>query len=582
MLAQAQRGRSAHSWPALFERHAPASKDSLMKAARIPSYQRPYTLHSTLSAQPAALVDRYWALALGLAGGASRLLFVRPTPINWDAVQFALAMDHFDLRHHEPHPPGYILYVLAGRVLNFLAGNASVALSLLSVLFSMAAIALLYRLALTIFEDRRIALGAALLLLASPLALYYGSVGLTYVPEMALSIVVGALAWQAKERPHSAQAVWLGVALAAAGGVRQSSLVVLLPLCVWALWRAGRRVWALFIVALGMACVVWLVPLLLMSGGVEAYLRESALQFGRVGARTSLLEAGTGGLLYNTAFEGLALALGLAFGLVPLGLWAVRLLRFSLAPRLKAFVLWWILPSLLFYAVSHVGQYGYLLVVLPPLLLLSALCALILANRINPDGSVKRRYQPRVVAACALVVLLSAGYFLLAQGPTTAANITGNDQHWRDIEATLSSVDTGQTALIMSMAWNGPFREAGYALPQFHSYALGAEDSANWRWLYSAYGGRSTYSLPVPAGDVYLALPPATRSVIALDDTTGTMLAGQKGVRTVALADGSSLYRLDSPAGSIQGLLISGETITAVYGNGGGFKLPVRCRCEAG
>ena len=42
-----------------------------------------------------------------------------------------------------------------------------------------------------------IAIGAALLLLASPLALYYGSVGLTYAPEMLASIVVAGMAWGA-------------------------------------------------------------------------------------------------------------------------------------------------------------------------------------------------------------------------------------------------------------------------------------------------------------------------------------------------------------------------------------------------
>src|SRR5947209_16607492 len=101
-----------------------------------------------------------------------RLLLVRDIPINWDAVQFELALSHFDLASHQPHPPGYILYVLAGRALNLIAGQPGLALSLLSVLAAAAAVPLLYRLAFHIFEDRVIALGSALLLLASPLALY--------------------------------------------------------------------------------------------------------------------------------------------------------------------------------------------------------------------------------------------------------------------------------------------------------------------------------------------------------------------------------------------------------------------------
>jgi hypothetical protein len=137
-------------------------------------------------------------LALSAAGALSRLLFVRDTPINWDAVQFELALGRFDLHAHQPHPPGYILYVLAGRALTSIAGDPGLAPSLLSVLCTAIAVPLIYLLALDVFEDASIALGAALLLLASPLAFYYGAVGLTYAPEMLLSMAVASLAWKAR------------------------------------------------------------------------------------------------------------------------------------------------------------------------------------------------------------------------------------------------------------------------------------------------------------------------------------------------------------------------------------------------
>src|SRR5438552_10961163 len=261
---------------------------------------------------------------LALCGGSSRLVFVRDTPINWDGVQFQLALSHFDLSAHQPHPPGYILYVLLGRALNLLVSDAGLALSLLSVLCSALAVPFVYWLALRIFADQGIALGAALLLLASPLALYYGSVGLTYAPEMLLSVVIAGLAWKVRNDADVAGAVMLGVALGIAGGVRQTSLLVLLPLCAWALWGASRQKWAWFGSSLAATCVLWLVPLLVMSGGPAAYLHENALLAQAVPARTSIFEAGAEGLGYNMTFEALALGLGLAFGAVPLGLWALR------------------------------------------------------------------------------------------------------------------------------------------------------------------------------------------------------------------------------------------------------------------
>src|SRR5436190_4105625 len=153
---------------------------------------------------------------LALCGGVSRLVFVRETPINWDAVQFQLALSHFDLSAHQPHPPGYILYVFLGRVLNLMVDNSGLALSFLSVLCSALAVPLLYWLALRIFDDEGVAVGATLLLLASPLALFYGSVALTYAPEMLLSIVVAGLAWKARGKRDVPGTIMLGVALGVA------------------------------------------------------------------------------------------------------------------------------------------------------------------------------------------------------------------------------------------------------------------------------------------------------------------------------------------------------------------------------
>src|SRR5205807_8446370 len=105
-----------------------------------------------------------------------------------------------------------------------------------------------------------IALGAALLLLASPLALYYGSVGLTYAPEMAFSIAIACLAWKTREANGNFTPALLGISLGLASGVRQTSLPVLIPLCLWALWRTTSPRWLAFGASLSITCALWLIP----------------------------------------------------------------------------------------------------------------------------------------------------------------------------------------------------------------------------------------------------------------------------------------------------------------------------------
>ena len=48
----------------------------------------------------------------------SRWLFRSHYLYDLDSVNFALAIGRFDPRVHQPHPPGYFLYISVGRLLN--------------------------------------------------------------------------------------------------------------------------------------------------------------------------------------------------------------------------------------------------------------------------------------------------------------------------------------------------------------------------------------------------------------------------------------------------------------------------------
>ena len=62
--------------------------------------------------------DYLFAGALGILTVLSRLPYRARMLYNWDGVQFALALREYDVVKHQPHPPGYILYVGLGRVVN--------------------------------------------------------------------------------------------------------------------------------------------------------------------------------------------------------------------------------------------------------------------------------------------------------------------------------------------------------------------------------------------------------------------------------------------------------------------------------
>jgi hypothetical protein len=96
-----------------------------------------------------------------------------------------------------------------------------------------------YYLARSVY-DRPTALAAATLLAVSPLSWFYGAVGLTYAGEALLASVVAYFAFRALS--GSATDAWLAAGyLGLAGGIRQSILVLLVPLWLGSTAVGTRR-----------------------------------------------------------------------------------------------------------------------------------------------------------------------------------------------------------------------------------------------------------------------------------------------------------------------------------------------------
>src|SRR5256885_16496689 len=69
--------------------------------------------------------DLVLGLAVALATVVSRIPLRAHLLPTWDAVQFALALERYDVVAHRPHPPGYILYVAAPRIVDAFVGDAT-------------------------------------------------------------------------------------------------------------------------------------------------------------------------------------------------------------------------------------------------------------------------------------------------------------------------------------------------------------------------------------------------------------------------------------------------------------------------
>jgi hypothetical protein len=511
------------------------------------------------------------AAALALGTLASRWPFRARLLYNWDAVQFALALREFDPAKHQPHPPGYPLYVGLARLVNGWAGDPSLAYVALAALFSALTTFTVYYLALRLY-DRLTALTAALLLAASPLFWFYGAVGLTYAGEALGASLTALLAWGALRgsvRHLYAGAVCLGLA----GGLRPSVLLLLLPLLAGAALagiRAPRRLVAAGALLVG-AVLAWLVPLVGLSGGPGPYARASLDLYGSTVLPTSVV----GGAWEATAARLPPLAASVLAGLGPLALGFLALpgyLRRRGLGTAERFLLGWIAPPAAFYALVHFGQAGYVLSFLPALVVL--LTRVVLGTIL--DAAREPRWRWTLTAAVLVpVVWANTAFFVSARpaarqfddrpGEPWVARLRDEAHEWimsrtaaglREHEAVIQTYveairarfSPADTVLVTELGNSRSYtwlRHAMFYLAEFPVYQIrvGAEPPG----VYAPGGAASMILTPGTA----ITLPRRVKRLVWFVDHWDPAAPRLPGLEEVALPYGRFLYVLPLDTGPV-------------------------------
>jgi hypothetical protein len=283
-----------------------------------------------------------------------------------DSVNFALALRRFDPVVHQPHPPGYFLYVRLGMLSNSIFHDPNTALVAISILASCGTVALIHVLA-SAWSGSSAGWLAGLLFVCSPLAWFHGTVALAYIVEAFFSALIGYFCWRVY-RGADRFILPAAVALGLAAGFRQSSLLVLAPLLLFSLRRAPRRLALCGMGALGLVLMSWFIPMVYASGGMSAYASSLWALWRLVPARQTIF---TSSVFTSMArFFLIVWIYALCFGcaaLLPLLPMAVSKTDNTHA-RIKTFTWIWLSPGLLLFTFVYLKfvNSGYLLVLLPP------------------------------------------------------------------------------------------------------------------------------------------------------------------------------------------------------------------------
>ena len=442
------------------------------------------TLTPRSQLRPGNWSTRVDVLILVLITALTRYVFKSRYLYDVDSVNFALALRHFDPAAHQPHPPGYYLYVWLGRLVNYLVHDANGALVSISIAASCAAVAVIYLLTVDWFGFKA-ARCAAILFVFSPLAWFHGIVALTYIVETFFSALVGYLCWK---RSFRAAAIVLGLA----AGIRPSSLLFLAPLFFFSL---RKETWRLCLTAAAILAAVvfaWFVPLLHESGGFSVWSSSLLSLWNAVPGKQTVFNSS----IANSVARGLTIVLiyCLCFGCAAI----LPLLSPRSAPAPQsaspARALWifagvWIIPGLLFFTFVFLRfvNSGYLLFLSPPVF---AWLGLLTSRWFKPG----RRILAGACLAINFLVFLSApvycSYFAVRKSAQELAGVL----------AALPKVALpGETLIVGFDSHFQGYRHAGYYLPDYATVEYPAVRLASGPRIFTMRGRDTTLAVDLPA-----------------------------------------------------------------------------------
>lgn len=211
-----------------------------------------------------------------------------------DSVNFALGVRDFDVARHQPHPPGYPVYIGLSKISTALVGGAEHpravvrGLAVWSVIAGAALVLLLFVMFRALGATDWQAWWAMGLSVASPLFWFTSIRPLSDM--IGLAVAVGAqvlLVSVLTGRVSGRSAAYLvGGAFVAgvAAGIRVQTALLTAPLLAAALLlpRSGLtlRTRAAAVLGVALGVLIWAVPLVLASGGLQGYLAALGTQAG--------------------------------------------------------------------------------------------------------------------------------------------------------------------------------------------------------------------------------------------------------------------------------------------------------------
>lgn len=365
------------------------------------------TVTQTATQTRGPVVMQWWVcVALFLLALGLYLMTASQSLDDFDSISFALALDQYDISLQQPHPPGFPVYIAAARLLYAVIGDRLTALTLLSVLSGAILCATMawWGMAWVQAHDQALdqahdaehqrttaitGLSIGLLTMVLPAIWLHSIAALSDIPGLACTVLACAWWWQGRQ---SRNGIIGGAILAAlALGIRPQNA---LPLVIFGVWAAAShlRQGRVGLISVGLAVLagsviilLWLLPMVALTGGLERYrelvaahsahvyqidsLVAEPITAARLSARLEAFQLGLLALVGGSPWMGIGVGLVWLIGVIRL--WRTRWLWWR-SGLIWALIAWSLGGAMQVFIWNSLERPRLYVLFVPPLLLLTA------------------------------------------------------------------------------------------------------------------------------------------------------------------------------------------------------------------
>ncbi|MFL6247618.1 MAG: hypothetical protein ACJ74H_16455, partial [Thermoanaerobaculia bacterium] len=175
-----------------------------------------------------AKAQRITLLGLTALVGLTRFIPLSRGPWDWDEILFCIAIGDYNVAAHQPHPAGFPLFILLGKIARFFADSDFHALQAVNVAASLCVFPTMYAAARAFRLDFFGSIGAALIFSFLTNVWFYG--GTAFSDPLGMLLFLGAIAAYLSAGLDARRYLLASILLAAAVLVRpQNAIVAVFP-----------------------------------------------------------------------------------------------------------------------------------------------------------------------------------------------------------------------------------------------------------------------------------------------------------------------------------------------------------------